>query len=106
MDDDTVIMVFGDHGMTDDGNHGGASQAELRSVLFAYSKKGFPLKTRPPKSEYLDSNVKQVDLASFSSSILGLALPFQNLGVLHPYFFMNPYLGDLSEKMNEHLKKL
>lgn len=25
MDGDTVLMVFGDHGMTDDGNHGGAS---------------------------------------------------------------------------------
>jgi GPI ethanolamine phosphate transferase 3 subunit O len=106
MDEDTVIMVFGDHGMTDDGNHGGASQTELRSVLFAYSKKGFPIKTKLPKSEYLDSNVKQVDLASFASSILGLALPFQNLGVLHPYFFMDSKLGDLSDKMNEHLKKL
>jgi phosphatidylinositol glycan class O len=99
MDEDTVIMVFGDHGMTDDGNHGGASQAELRSVLFAYSKKGFPMKTSLAKSVYLDSNVKQVDLASFASSILGLALPFQNLGVLHPYFFLEPNLGDLSNTM-------
>lgn len=99
-------MVFGDHGMTDDGNHGGASQTELRSVLFAHSKKGFPMKTMLSKSEYLDSNVKQVDLASFASSILGLTIPFQNLGVLHPYFFLDPNLRSLSETMKEHLKQL
>lgn len=41
MDSDTTLLVFGDHGMTSDGNHGGGSLEELRSVLFAYSKKGF-----------------------------------------------------------------
>jgi phosphatidylinositol glycan class O len=46
MDDNTDLLVFGDHGMTDDGNHGGTSQTELRSVLFAYSKQGFPLKAK------------------------------------------------------------
>jgi phosphatidylinositol glycan class O len=25
MDKETVLLVFGDHGMTDEGNHGGAS---------------------------------------------------------------------------------
>ncbi len=44
MDEETVLLVCGDHGMTDDGNHGGASQNELRSILFAYTKKGFPMK--------------------------------------------------------------
>lgn len=38
MDHSTTLLVFGDHGMTDDGNHGGGSNNELRSVLFAYSK--------------------------------------------------------------------
>ena len=44
MDNDTVLIVCGDHGMTDDGNHGGASKNELRSVLFSYHKGGFPMK--------------------------------------------------------------
>ena len=76
MDDDTVLMVFGDHGMTDDGNHGGASLSELRSVVFSYTKKGFPGKALVELDEYLDSSVKQVDIASFASQILGLPLPF------------------------------
>lgn len=41
LDDDTTLIVFGDHGMTEGGNHGGGSEMELRSVLFAYRKSGF-----------------------------------------------------------------
>lgn len=51
MDEDTTLLVFGDHGMTDDGNHGGASLNELRSVLFSYSKKGFPFKKKMSQIE-------------------------------------------------------
>ena len=43
MDDKTTLLVFGDHGMTDDGNHGGESQLEMRTVLFAYQKTPFPI---------------------------------------------------------------
>jgi phosphatidylinositol glycan class O len=34
---DAILFVFGDHGMTDDGEHGGASHAETDSGLFIYS---------------------------------------------------------------------
>jgi phosphatidylinositol glycan class O len=51
MDSDTVLLVFGDHGMTDDGNHGGGTENELKSVLFAYRKKGFPMKEMIEKNE-------------------------------------------------------
>lgn len=44
IDSDTVLLIFGDHGMTDDGNHGGATLQELKSIIFAYHKKGFPMK--------------------------------------------------------------
>lgn len=36
MDQDTTLIVFGDHGMTSDGNHGGDSLLELSTVFFAY----------------------------------------------------------------------
>ena len=86
MDDETVLLVCGDHGMTDDGNHGGASQNELRSILFAYTKRGFPMK-RFDFSNEIDRKVKQLDLAAIISGILDIPLPFQNLGVLYPHFF-------------------
>ena len=43
MDNDTILMVYGDHGMTDDGNHGGGTPNEMKTVLSAYSKGGFPM---------------------------------------------------------------
>ena len=43
LDNDTVLLVYGDHGMTNDGNHGGGSDNELKTVLFGYSKGGFPM---------------------------------------------------------------
>jgi hypothetical protein len=36
MDMQTTLIVFGDHGMTLDGNHGGGSDLELSTVFFAY----------------------------------------------------------------------
>ncbi|OUC46081.1 hypothetical protein D917_01682 [Trichinella nativa] len=37
MPDDTILFVFGDHGMTQNGDHGGDSEEELSAALFAYS---------------------------------------------------------------------
>ena len=38
MDDDTTLVVFGDHGMTVSGSHGADSENEMRTTLFAYQK--------------------------------------------------------------------
>ena len=37
MDESTILFVFGDHGMTQTGDHGGDSQDELNAGLFVYS---------------------------------------------------------------------
>lgn len=42
MDDDTILIAFGDHGMTNDGTHGGDTENEIRTAIFAYHKSGFP----------------------------------------------------------------
>jgi hypothetical protein len=36
--DDTLLLMFGDHGMTDSGDHGGATDEETISGLFVYSR--------------------------------------------------------------------
>lgn len=41
--EDVTLLLYGDHGMTNDGNHGGGTQNEIKTVLFAYSKQGFPM---------------------------------------------------------------
>lgn len=38
MSNDTMLIVLGDHGQTDTGNHGGESDEETNTVLFATYK--------------------------------------------------------------------
>ena len=33
----TTLIMFGDHGMLDEGNHGGATPEERQTILFTYS---------------------------------------------------------------------
>lgn len=40
IDEETVVFVMGDHGMTRSGDHGGDSKDEVMAGLFVYSKKG------------------------------------------------------------------
>ena len=37
VDNETVLLVFGDHGMTKTGDHGGDSTDEVHAGLFVYS---------------------------------------------------------------------
>ena len=39
MDNQTLLVIIGDHGMTETGDHGGDSRPELETALFFYSKK-------------------------------------------------------------------
>ncbi len=49
MDNETVLLVFGDHGMTNAGGHGGGQEQELSTIFFAHTKDpaGFPMKRKP-----------------------------------------------------------
>ena len=44
IEDDTLLAVFGDHGMTAHGDHGGSTEEEIASSLFLYSG-GPPIRT-------------------------------------------------------------
>ena len=41
VDEDTLVMTFGDHGMTISGDHGGESEHETDAALYVYAPKGF-----------------------------------------------------------------
>lgn len=79
MDDDSMLIVMGDHGMTVTGDHGGASTDETEALLFAYSKQKHFVPT------HYDENVnvmQQIDLSPTLATILGVPVPFSNLGTL------------------------
>lgn len=108
LDEETILFVMGDHGMTPDGNHGGATKDETHTVLFSYTKKGFNLKSENFIQKILISNkemsehVNQIDFVPTFAMLFGLPIPFNNLGKLI-YDFIIPihpsslkYLLDIS----------
>lgn len=84
LDDDTLLVVLGDHGMSKEGNHGGATDDETNAALFMYSKK--PL-VRKNGHSFSNKAVQQVDLVPTLSLLLGLPIPFGNLGSVIPQIF-------------------
>ncbi|KAI6151574.1 hypothetical protein BKA82DRAFT_4100628 [Pisolithus tinctorius] len=82
IDEDTLLVLLGDHGMDHTGNHGGDSILETSSAVWIYSK-GAPLSSsfRPHRF------IQQIDLVPTISLLLGLPIPFNNLGSIIPELF-------------------
>lgn len=82
--DDTLLVVMGDHGMDSKGDHGGESDDEVEAALWMYSKKGAFGRTNPayvtPPQTAKERPVGQIDLVPTLSLLLGLPIPFNNLG--------------------------
>ncbi|OLL25767.1 GPI ethanolamine phosphate transferase 3 [Neolecta irregularis DAH-3] len=74
VDKDTILLVMGDHGMDPRGDHGGDSQGEIEAALWMYSPKPFI------GSSNLERTVDQIDIVPTLSLLLGLPVPFNNLG--------------------------
>ncbi|KAF8553125.1 hypothetical protein OG21DRAFT_1414878 [Imleria badia] len=99
IEEDTLLVVLGDHGMDRTGNHGGDSILETMSAVWIYSKGAalsqgstslpnslvpttvFPGETVPHRS------IQQIDLVPTISLLLGLPIPFNNLGSIIPEVF-------------------
>ncbi|KAG8814713.1 mannose-ethanolamine phosphotransferase gpi13 [Serendipita sp. 399] len=100
LDEDTLLVVIGDHGMDTKGDHGGDDPWETSSATWIYSK-SIPLQTIPserlPASLLLNTTfpsaptshrgIQQIDLVPTISLLLGLPIPFNNLGVVIPELF-------------------
>ncbi|KIW42156.1 uncharacterized protein PV06_05737 [Exophiala oligosperma] len=84
LDDDTLLVIMGDHGMDAKGDHGGESDDEVEAALWMYSKKPRFGRTGPdsltPPLNAKDRPIGQIDLVSTLSLLLGLPVPFNNLG--------------------------
>mmetsp|Transcript_45617 Transcript_45617/g.110519 ORF Transcript_45617/g.110519 Transcript_45617/m.110519 type:complete len:921 (+) Transcript_45617:260-3022(+) len=93
-----LALIFGDHGMTNDGNHGGGTDEEINAALFVHFSKGCHLddkdRTMPLEkaaeimgSTYVQDkfqSMNQIDLVPTISILLGLPIPYQNLGGIVP----------------------
>ncbi|XP_014781790.1 GPI ethanolamine phosphate transferase 3 isoform X1 [Octopus bimaculoides] len=97
MKDDTILFLFGDHGMTDTGDHGGDSKDEIESGLFIYS----PSRLRYPPSKTSTSaipSIAQIDIVPTLSLLLGVPIPFSNVGmVINELFSFCPWWDTYSD---------
>ncbi|KAG8851556.1 mannose-ethanolamine phosphotransferase gpi13 [Serendipita sp. 411] len=100
LDEDTLLVVIGDHGMDTKGDHGGDDPWETSSSTWIYSK-SVPLQEIPsealptsllpnttfPFAPTSHRGIQQIDLVPTISLLLGLPIPFNNLGLIIPELF-------------------
>lgn len=84
IDDNTVLIVMGDHGMDPKGDHGGESDDEIEAALWVYSKKPVFGRTKseftPPPPTAKIRPVNQIDLVPTLALLLGVPIPYNSLG--------------------------
>ncbi len=84
----TLLILAGDHGMNDAGNHGGSAEGETSPALLFLSPKlkdisrGHPCPLYLPDGSFDYSTVEQSDIAPTLAGLLGFPVPLNNLGVL------------------------
>ena len=100
VDDDTVLIVMGDHGMDGKGDHGGESDDEVEAALWMYSKRPVFGRTSPdfatPPPTAKTRPVNQIDLVPTLALMLGIPIPYNNLGIPIEEVFVGPRGDDWS----------
>ncbi|KAL8718533.1 MAG: hypothetical protein Q9225_004344 [Loekoesia sp. 1 TL-2023] len=94
LDDETLLVVMGDHGMDTKGDHGGESDDEVEAALWMFSKRavfghGHNGYLEPPGMAK-ERPVGQIDLVPTLALLLGLPIPFNNLGSPISEAFVGP----------------
>jgi len=90
-----MLFVFGDHGMTDRGDHGGGTAEEVESFLLAYSPWGMSESAREQNEENEkdeeDEELMQIDFAATLATLAGVPIPHGNLGAVNEKIFNLAY---------------
>ena len=117
LDDETLLVVMGDHGMNQQGDHGGDGELETSAALWIYSK-SIPLsasdsgtissslmrKATYPGAQIPHRSIPQIDIVPTLSLLLGLPIPFNNLGFIIPELFQRD--SDLQAAMEANTRQI
>lgn len=101
--DSTLLVLCGDHGMNDAGNHGASSPGETSPALVFMSPKLKTISSKlpapaQPKDEFdYYSMVEQSDIAPTIAALLGFPVSKNNLGAFIPDFL--PFWPKTSDKI-------
>ncbi|CAK84273.1 unnamed protein product (macronuclear) [Paramecium tetraurelia] len=124
LSNDTTLIITGDHGMLNDGNHGGNSSLETNTVFFVTRKnakldKHYMQKIEGFRDDYETSvtskdsyirTIKQVDIAPTIAKLIGVPIPFSNIGIIIPELFpgdvANEYCVENLKQMFHYSKKI
>ncbi|KAF3920480.1 hypothetical protein ABW20_dc0106552 [Dactylellina cionopaga] len=109
---ETLFVLVGDHGMNDGGGHGGSSSGETSSALVFMSPK---LKTldlqrkapEVPKDEFTYyRRIEQSDVAPTLTTLMGLPIPKNNLGLFVEEFLPLWNVDDQVKIRNANAREL
>lgn len=105
LDDETLLVLMGDHGMDRKGDHGGDTDLETTAAVWFYSKGSRMLHPSAQIPEQLLSKevfpgatvphraIQQIDLVPTFALLLGLPIPYNNLGSVIPELFWDDLEG-------------
>lgn len=116
-----LALIFGDHGMTEDGNHGGGTEDEVNAALFVHFSPGCKNNSNTNNhnsksdgsndasvqsvshnimgSKYIQEifqSIHQIDLVPTISILLGLPIPYQNIGGIVPSLLSSNDIRDIA----------
>lgn len=102
--EDVLLVVFGDHGMLESGDHGGSTDDEINAALFVHSTKRFLISN----GDSIQS-VPQINIVPTLSLLMGVPIPFCNIGGIIPEIYLSINSAHVSneyyEQMYENLMK-
>jgi phosphatidylinositol glycan class O len=130
--ENTLLVFFGDHGMTDGGEHGGSTDEEIFSGLFLYStrplllsqdQESSPQQQQEQRRRIFDRHQKtfqfmsteeilfsppeifQIDFVPIFSFFADIPIPFSSLGMIPPELFQS-IQSDSSPSSSNILQKM
>jgi phosphatidylinositol glycan class O len=123
-----IVILMGDHGMDTEGNHGGDSDLEIDATLYIHTKTPFGVYNNSQDYSIWDRlhnqlslsgvgqyeqtflafdkdkkypSISQIDLVPSISAILGIPIPFGNLGSIIPQLFINNIKNSTCDAEND-----
>ena len=113
----TLLVLCGDHGMNDAGNHGGSAEGETSPALIFMSPKlktipttsACPSKPRRSSFDYY-ATIEQSDIAPTLAGLLGFPIPLNNIGVFIPHLLLlwpeGTAIGHTQDNLPERLRAI